>query len=221
MIFLFTLATEAVRSSSIWTDPWYYLGSLGFTHYCLHALLEIICCYAGISGTQYIPEHEVKKLESCAATLLMGCSSGSLYLHGCYAPRGAPLCYLFAGSPVIVANLWEVTDKDIDRFGKSMLDAILRERSNVSFSCDQCDTISDQLDSLKITDRKRTQRVKTKKDTTPDMCNMNVSTNHCNHRPKIGSFMGQARGACTLPFLIGAAPVCYGVPTGIISKKDL
>ncbi|KAF3628570.1 putative DNA polymerase delta subunit 4-like [Capsicum annuum] len=173
------------------------------------------------SGTQYIPEHEVKKLESCAATLLMGCSSGSLYLHGCYAPRGAPLCYLFAGSPVIVANLWEVTDKDIDRFGKSMLDAILRERSNVSFSCDQCDTISDQLDSLKITDRKRTQRVKTKKDTTPDMCNMNVSTNHCNHRPKIGSFMGQARGACTLPFLIGAAPVCYGVPTGIISKKDL
>ncbi|KAK4339952.1 hypothetical protein RND71_041414 [Anisodus tanguticus] len=173
------------------------------------------------SGAQYIPEHEVKKLESCAATLLMGCSSGSLYLHGCYAPRGAPLCYLIAGSPVIVANLWEVTDKDIDRFGKSMLDAILRERSNVSFRCDQCDTLSDKLESLKISDRKRTQRVKTKKDITPDMCKNNTSTNHCNHRPKIGSFMGQAREACTLPFLIGAAPVCYGVPTGIISKKDL
>ncbi|XP_060167773.1 separase isoform X1 [Lycium barbarum] len=173
------------------------------------------------SGAQYIPEHEVKKLESCAATLLMGCSSGSLYLHGCYAPRGAPLCYLFAGSPVIVANLWEVTDKDIDRFGKSMLDAILRERSNVSFRCEQCDTLSDKLESLKISDRKRIQRVKTKKDTTPDMCKNNTSTNHCNHRPKIGSFMGQAREACTLPFLIGAAPVCYGVPTGIISKKNL
>ncbi|CAN4110641.1 unnamed protein product [Withania somnifera] len=173
------------------------------------------------SGAQYIPDHEVKKLESCAATLLMGCSSGSLYLHGCYAPRGAPLCYLLAGSPVIVANLWEVTDKDIDRFGKSMLDAILRERSNVSFRCDQCDTLSDKLKSLKITDRKRTQRVKTKKGVTPDMCNNIISTNHCNHRPKIGSFMEQAREACTLPFLIGAAPVCYGVPTGIISKKDL
>ncbi|CAN4108060.1 unnamed protein product [Withania somnifera] len=173
------------------------------------------------SGAQYIPEHEVKKLESCAATLLMGCSSGSLYLHGCYAPRGAPLCYLFAGSPVIVANLWEVTDKDIDRFGKSMLDAILRERSNVSFRCTQCDALSDKLESLKITDRKRTRKVKTKKDVTPDMCNNNISTNQCNHRPKIGSFMGQAREACTLPFLIGAAPVCYGVPTGIISKKDL
>ncbi|KAK4739682.1 hypothetical protein R3W88_003379 [Solanum pinnatisectum] len=173
------------------------------------------------SGAQYIPEHEVKKLESCAATLLMGCSSGSLYLHGCYAPRGAPLCYLFAGSPVIVANLWEVTDKDIDRFGKSMLDAILRERSIVSFRCDQCDTLSDKLESLKISDRKRSERVKTKKDTTAEMCNNIISTNHCNHRPKIGSFMGQAREACTLPFLIGAAPVCYGVPTGIISKKDL
>ncbi|KAJ8572576.1 hypothetical protein K7X08_009087 [Anisodus acutangulus] len=115
------------------------------------------------SGAQYIPEHEVKKLESCAATLLMGCSSGSLYLHGCYAPRGAPMCYLFAGSPVIVANLWEVTDKDIDRFGKSMFDAILRERSNVSFRCDQCDTLSDKLESLKITDRKRTLRGKDRK----------------------------------------------------------
>ncbi|XP_070034034.1 separase isoform X2 [Nicotiana tomentosiformis] len=173
------------------------------------------------SGAQYIPEHEVKKLESCAATLLMGCSSGSLHLHGCYAPRGAALGYLLAGSPVIIANLWEVTDKDIDRFGKSMLDAILRERSNVSFRCDKCDTLSHKLESMKISDCKRTQRIKKEKDIAPDMCKNNTSTNHCKHRPKIGSFMGQARDACTLPFLIGAAPVCYGVPTGIISKKDL
>ncbi|KAK6156913.1 hypothetical protein DH2020_011161 [Rehmannia glutinosa] len=37
-----------------------------------------------------------------------------------------------AGSPVIVANLWEVTDKDIDRFGKAMLNAWLGERSAAS-----------------------------------------------------------------------------------------
>ncbi|KAI3774516.1 hypothetical protein L1987_49074 [Smallanthus sonchifolius] len=51
------------------------------------------------SGVQYIPGGEIQKLERCAATLLMGCSSGSLSLNGSYTPKGAPLYYLFAGSP--------------------------------------------------------------------------------------------------------------------------
>ncbi|KAL7119495.1 hypothetical protein ACP275_02G066600 [Erythranthe tilingii] len=139
------------------------------------------------SGTQYIPGHQIEKLDTCAATLLLGCSSGSLYLKGCYLPEGAPISYILAGSPVIVANLWEVTDKDIDRFGKAMLNAWLRERSAASSKCDQCIVPN-----------------KSKK---------------CSHRPRIGSFMGQARDACTLGFLIGASPVCYGVPTGIIKRK--
>ncbi|KAL6984315.1 separin protein [Sarracenia purpurea var. burkii] len=80
---------------------------------------------------QYIPEHAIQKFENCAATLLMGCSSGSLSLNGCYASQGAHLCYLFVGFPVIVANLWEVTDNDIDRFGKAMLDCCLNERETV------------------------------------------------------------------------------------------
>ncbi|KAG6409188.1 hypothetical protein SASPL_132222 [Salvia splendens] len=135
------------------------------------------------SGTQYIPGHEIQKLDGCAATLLLGCSSGSLYLRGSYMPHGAPLSYILAGSPVIVANLWEVTDKDIDRFGKAMLNAWLRERSTASSECARC--------------------VPTK----------------CIHRPRIASFMAQARDACNLGFLIGASPVCYGVPTGIIKRK--
>ncbi|KAL1534288.1 separase [Salvia divinorum] len=135
------------------------------------------------SGTQYIPGHEIQKLDGCAATLLLGCSSGSLYLRGSYMPHGAPLSYILAGSPVIVANLWEVTDKDIDRFGKAMLNAWLRERSTASSECPRC--------------------MPTK----------------CIHRPRIASFMAQARDACNLGFLIGASPVCYGVPTGIIKRK--
>ncbi|XP_073049001.1 separase isoform X1 [Primulina eburnea] len=141
------------------------------------------------SGTQYIPGHEIQKLNHCAASLLLGCSSGSLYLKGSYVPLGAPISYLIAGSPVIIANLWEVTDKDIDRFGKAMLNAWLRERSA---ECTECDST-----------------VQTCKSST------------CNHRRRIGSFMAQAREACTLGYLIGASPVCYGVPTGIIKRKDV
>ncbi|CBI23880.3 unnamed protein product, partial [Vitis vinifera] len=102
------------------------------------------------SGAQYIPRHEIQKLENCAATLLMGCSSGSLSLNGQYTPQGTHLSYLSAGSPVIVANLWEVTDKDIDRFGKAMLDAWLRERSSPSVACAQCRLVA-ELKSMSIT----------------------------------------------------------------------
>ncbi|XP_051146436.1 separase isoform X2 [Andrographis paniculata] len=137
------------------------------------------------SGTQYIPGHEIQKLDKCAASLLLGCSSGSLFLRGCYMPQGAPISYLLAGSPVIIANLWEVTDKDIDRFGKAMLNAWLSERSDGC--CDECG-----------------------------------EPRKCMHgrRRRVGSFMGGARDACALRYLIGAAPVCYGVPTGIIKRKD-
>nr|XP_011462140.1 PREDICTED: separase [Fragaria vesca subsp. vesca] len=136
-------------------------------------------------GKQYIPRHEIQKLEHCAATLLMGCSSGSLKLNGCYVPQGTPLSYLLAGSPVIVANLWDVTDRDIDRFAKSMLDSWLKARSSPCVGCVQ-------------------------------KSDKNLS---CEHRPTVGSFMSEARKTCQLPFLIGAAPVCYGVPTGIWKKE--
>ncbi|RVW96005.1 Separase [Vitis vinifera] len=82
--------------------------------------------------------HEIQKLENRVATLLMGCSSGSLSLNGQYTLQGTHLSYLSVGSPVIVVNLWEVTDKDIDRFGKAMLVAWLRERSSPSVVCAQC-----------------------------------------------------------------------------------
>lgn len=147
----------------------------------------------------------------------MGCSSGSLSLNGCYIPQGTPLSYLLAGSPVIVANLWDVTDKDIDRFGKTMLDAWLRERSSVPVCCDQCSSVEDEAKNRRGKGNKK--RVSRKK--LPETSDISLCKNGCDHRPKLGSFMGQAREACKLPFLIGAAPVCYGVPTGIRRKPSL
>lgn len=166
-------------------------------------------------GVQYIPGSEIQKLDRCAATLLMGCSSGSLFLNGSYTPKGAPLYYLYAGSPAIISNLWDVTDKDIDRFGKAMLEAWLTARSNTSVDCSECNEISDKLKELNI-DGKGKAKKKTSRSKSVEV---NACTLGCKHRPKIGSFMGKARGACTLPFLIGAAPVCYGVPTGIWNKE--
>ncbi|XP_057989997.1 separase-like [Hevea brasiliensis] len=150
----------------------------------------------------------------------MGCSSGALSLHGCYTPQGTPLSYLLAGSPIIVANLWEVTDKDIDRFGNAVLDAWLKERSSASTSCAQCNLLLKEFEAMNLKDGKVTIKRKVPKKKETETCD-SESLNSCNHRPRIGSFMSQAREACTLPCLIGESPVCYGVPTGIRRKKDL
>ena len=128
----------------------FLLAFLSIYYYAPVNLLMIEFYLCGGSGAQYIPRHEIQKLENCAATLLMGCSSGSLSLNGQYTPQGTHLSYLSAGSPVIVANLWEVTDKDIDRFGKAMLDAWLRERSSPSVACAQCRLVP-ELKSMSIT----------------------------------------------------------------------
>ncbi|KAJ0007712.1 hypothetical protein Pint_29731 [Pistacia integerrima] len=171
------------------------------------------------SGSQYIKWHHVQKLEKCAATLLMGCSSGSLSLNGCYAPSGTPLSYLQAGSPVIFANLWDVTDKDIDRFAKAMLDGWLRERSNVSVDSDQSISVVEEHDPKNETGKGNKKKTSRKKP--PESSDNGTCKSGHDHRPKLGSFMGQARNACQLPFLIGASPVCYGVPTGIRRKTSL
>ncbi|PTU17805.1 hypothetical protein P175DRAFT_0486501 [Aspergillus ochraceoroseus IBT 24754] len=71
------------------------------------------------SGAQYIRGRTVKRLDQCAVTFLMGCSSGTLTEAGEYEPYGTPMNYLQAGAPALVATLWDVTDKDIDRFAKA------------------------------------------------------------------------------------------------------
>ncbi|KAG9135415.1 hypothetical protein Leryth_007169 [Lithospermum erythrorhizon] len=173
------------------------------------------------SGSQYFPGNQIKKLDKCSCAVLMGCSSGSLSLNGSYSPQGAPLYYLHAGSPVVVANLWEVTDKDIDRFGKAMLNAWLEERSTVSKNSDECDDVTDEMKSLSIRSRGVGKKVRSRKKVSNGTGKKHANSDSMIDRPMIGSFIGQARQACKLPFLIGAAPVCYGVPTGITRKTKL
>jgi len=72
-----------------------------------------------------------------ATLILMGCSSGKLVsvntkgmdyfdqvpIH--YEPEGIALSYLCAGSPCVVGNLWDVTDRDIDKYCITLLESFL------------------------------------------------------------------------------------------------
>lgn len=49
------------------------------------------------SGEQYLPLPLMRRLQSCACSLLVGCSSGRLRLAGEYHPAGAVVSYLLSG----------------------------------------------------------------------------------------------------------------------------
>jgi separase len=153
----------------------------------------------------------------------MGCSSGTLHCKGGYAPQGAPLSYLFAGSPSVIANLWDVSDKDIDRFSKALLNSWLQENFKASKNCPKCcRPLTQEFESMTVAakDDDRPRRKGTRRGKKQQQrAEINGSSNCCNCRHRrIASHISEARRACRLPLMIGASPVCYGVPT-IIGKK--
>ncbi|KAL3816332.1 hypothetical protein ACHAXA_011432, partial [Cyclostephanos tholiformis] len=113
-----------------------------------------------------------------SSVVLMGCSSGKLQsvntpklnpsaydytMH--YEPEGIALSYLYAGAPCVVGNLWDVTDRDIDRYCLTLMEDFFRTHAD----------------------------------------------NFCQN-PSLAKCVAYARRACKLRFIVGSAPVCYGLP---------
>ncbi|CAH8384817.1 unnamed protein product [Eruca vesicaria subsp. sativa] len=91
---------------------------------------DLLLYFGHGAGEQHINMEKVASMSNkCSAAFLMGCSSGLSYKGGRYIPKRPWLCFLLAGSPVIVATLWEITF-DITKFVKAMLESCWRERSD-------------------------------------------------------------------------------------------
>ncbi|KAH9322036.1 hypothetical protein KI387_016675, partial [Taxus chinensis] len=124
---------------------------------CIFALQkhDLFIYFGHGSGEQYIPERNIKRLDYCAAAVLMGCSSGRLSCRGDYEPVGVPLSYLMAGCPSIIANLWDVTDGAIDRFSKVLLHSWLEAKSRY---CSELEVL-DELQNLTISSHNSDRKV--------------------------------------------------------------
>ncbi|USP82455.1 hypothetical protein yc1106_09729 [Curvularia clavata] len=88
---------------------------------------DLVLYFGHGSGAQYVKSKAVRRLypgqqgeenrkAGCATTLLFGCSSVHLTENGIFEPSGMLASYLTAGAPAVVGMLWDVTDKDCDRF---------------------------------------------------------------------------------------------------------
>ena len=78
-----------------------------------------------------------------------------------------------------MANLWDVTDKDIDRFSQAVLTSWISGSSGSSSSSSEAAAVGGAGGA--------------------DM----------------SAAVAAARAACKLPHLVGAAPVCYGLPASM------
>lgn len=126
--------------------------------------------------------------------LLLGCSSGSLKGKGEFDPSGSVMHYLLAGSPALVANLWDVTDRDLDRFSKSMLTlwGLDSNRDRQAMEVDQACSSSVGVANVPIQPSSRLSLVEAVKG---------------------------GRDTCRLKYLVGAASVVYGIPCFLKAKQ--
>ncbi|KAI5267064.1 hypothetical protein E4T47_08134 [Aureobasidium subglaciale] len=187
------------------------------------------------SGNQYIRNRTIKKLDKCAGVVwLMGCSSGMVTEHGDYESTSVPLSYLVAGKRpqdtntddeakvqrndnreglcmAIVATLWDVTDKDIDRFAVQM-----GEHWGLWSSAP---APSPRELAPPKTPRKRGRSVPKTPSKTPSRTPGGRSRSRLvmrdedeDRKKSLVEAVMMSRDACNLRYLNGAATVVYGIP---------
>ncbi|XP_054984078.1 separin [Sorex araneus] len=89
--------------------------------------------YAGHgAGARFLDGQAVLQLSCRAVALVFGCSSAALAVHGNLEGVGIVLKYIMAGCPLFVGNLWDVTDRDIDRYTEALLQGWLGAGSGAS-----------------------------------------------------------------------------------------
>lgn len=155
---------------------------------------DIFLYFGHGSGGQYIRSRTIKRLEKCAVALLMGCSSGALTGAGEFEPYGTPMNYMHAGCPAVLATLWDVTDRDIDRFSQTVLE--------------KWGLFGKPLSPASSSPVKRGAKQRSKS----RVRETNKVESGQAWEVSLDEAVAQGRDSCILRYLNGAAPVVYGVP---------
>lgn len=128
-----------------------------------------------------------------------------------------------AGSPCVVANLWDVTDRDVDRLSDAMLDrwglfTVSKTKNQLKLprvDGDPLDSLLDDvlgesdvdselvlsLNQLSLKQPKSKKKVPAAK-----------TAKKKDLPPSLAQAVNESRDSCILTYLTGAAPVVYGIP---------
>ncbi|KAF4951841.1 hypothetical protein FGADI_7211 [Fusarium gaditjirri] len=161
---------------------------------------EILLYFGHGSGAQYIRARTIRRLEKCRpATFLMGCSSASLTEVGEFESYGPVWNYMMAGCPAVVGTLWDVTDRDIDRFaGRSFEEWGLFPKGTF----------------------KENKRVKGKSRASSEDESESEEDGQVMNNVSLAEAVGRSREACKFRYLNAAAVVLYGIPVYIKRRGE-
>ncbi|KAG9189610.1 separase [Alternaria panax] len=195
---------------------------------------DIVLYFGHGSGAQYVKSKSVRRLypgeqnegerkPGCATTLLFGCSSVHLTENGIFEPSGMLASYLTAGAPAVLGMLWDVTDKDCDRFAVKAGEAwglwpeaqedVLPSKTLAKAPAKKGKgrgRVAQLVDEVEVVRGTESAKKGKKSAKLPD--------DHANLGGKSQRGVGldeavrEARKACYLRYLNGAAAVVYGIP---------
>ena len=180
------------------------------------------------AGSQYIRPRTIRKLEKCSEVVwLMGCSSGAVTEYDELEPFSVPMAYLQAGqatseSPsqcmAVLATLWDVTDKDIDRFSLAVGQEWGLWQASPDAPKAPAKTPRKRTLAAPSTPERGAKTPKTPKARktpaparTPARSRSRVKFER-GKKQSLVEAVANSRDACFLRYLNGAAPVVYGVP---------
>jgi separase len=184
---------------------------------------DLVLYFGHGSGAQFVRSKSVRRLypgtqaehdrkPGCATTFLFGCSSVHLTENGIYEPSGMLASYLTAGAPAVVGMLWDVTDKDCDRFAVKAgeLWGLWPEPQEEVAAVAPPKTPGRKAKGkgrvAQLVDEGGAKKGKKGQDAEREVVGerrRGLGLDEC---------VREARGACVLRYLNGAAAVVYGIP---------
>ncbi|THD22286.1 Separin [Fasciola hepatica] len=84
------------------------------------------------NGSRFLLQTFNQGMCARAVTLVLGCSSGKPRWEGRHEPYSSLFNHLIAGCPLVAGLLWDVTDRDVDRFTLRFLTRWLCDESDVT-----------------------------------------------------------------------------------------
>eukprot|EP01033_Poteriospumella_lacustris_P011565 gene11565-8245_t len=206
---------------------WYALdaeNNLPTTRATLWPLLEEAQERWGWSGfVGQVPKPEVAKTQQAQQEIFV---SGRLTSRGEHDPMGPVLSYLCHGAPYFVlGNLWDVTDRDLDRLTIEVIRQVFALKTNPS------PPPTHATSALVSTKKVLFQDDDDDDDLGPSANSNSNSNSNKNSDAKsqpvsttdagvdLGSCLAFARDVCRMRYAVGAAAVVYGIPVPIALQE--
>jgi separase len=159
------------------------------------------------SGAQYVLKRRIRAMRNCSLTWLMGCSSLTMTECGVFESHGMPNVYIHGGSPAVVGTLWDVTDRDLDRFA-------MRGLSLWGLVEEPPDEVDKSKGKKAATAKINGKGKAAKESSASGRAGKWSGTSKEERRGQVAldEAVSEAKKACRLRYLNGAAVVVYGVP---------